>query len=110
ITVGIWWAAFAQIPFYALKRFRYQPPVSGETNHSHMTWSFIFGGYNELRKVWSEIRKHRSLKNYLFAFFFYNSAVQTVMYLASIFAAKVIFKDDPNGEAKLIVCVLIIQI
>src|ERR1043165_745043 len=27
ISVGIWWAAFAQIPFYALKRFQYVPPV-----------------------------------------------------------------------------------
>lgn len=110
ITVGVWWVAFAQIPFYALKRFRYQPPVKGENGNSKMTWSFIFGGYNELRKVWKEIRHYRSLKNYLFSFFFYNSAVQTVMYMASIFGAKVIFKDDPDGQAKLIVCVLIIQI
>ncbi|HYV93833.1 MAG TPA: MFS transporter [Chitinophagales bacterium] len=110
ISVGIWWVAFAQIPFYALKRFSYQPPVKGENGHVNMTWSFIFGGYNELRKVWNEIRHYRSLKNFLFAFFFYNSAVQTVMYLASNFGAKVIFKDDPDGTSKLIVCVLIIQI
>lgn len=110
ITVAVWWVVFAQIPFYALKRFRYQPPVKAEDSSSKMTLSFIFGGYNELRKVWNEIKHYRSLKNFLFAFFFYNSAVQTVMYLASIFGANVIFKDDPDGQSKLIVCVLIIQL
>jgi len=32
------------------------------------------------------------------------------MYMASIFGAQVVFKDDPNGSSKLIVCVLIIQL
>jgi len=31
------------------------------------------------------------LKNFLVSFFFYNSAVQTVMYMASIFGAQVVF-------------------
>ncbi len=110
ITVGIWWALFAQIPFSALGRFKYDAPVKNHNGNSKLTASFIFGGYAELKKVWNELRNYRSLRNFLFAFFFYNSAVQTVMYLASIFGSEVIFKNDPDGSSKLIVCVLIIQL
>jgi UMF1 family MFS transporter len=110
ITVGVWWAAFAQIPFNALKRFRYDAPVKESNSTSKLTMGFIFGGYNELRKVWDELKRYRSLKNFLVAFFFYNSAVQTVMYLASIFGSEVVFKNDPDGTSKLIICVLIIQL
>ncbi|MFI5135883.1 MAG: MFS transporter, partial [Chitinophagales bacterium] len=113
ITVGLWWAGFAQIPFYALKRFKYELPGVTNENNNHktkITLSFMLGGYNELRKVWSELKNYRSLRNFLFAFFFYDSAVQTVMYLATIYGSEVVFKNDPNGQSKLIICVLIIQI
>ncbi|MBS1658759.1 MAG: MFS transporter [Bacteroidetes bacterium] len=109
VSVGIWWAGFAQIPFSALSRFKYDVPAKS-SNHQKITMSFMLGGYNELRKVWNELKSFPSLRNYLFAFFFYNSAVQTVMYLASIFGSKVIFANDPDGTSKLIICVLIIQL
>jgi len=63
-----------------------------------------------LRKVWFELSHYRSLRNFLFAFFFYDSAVQTVMYLATIYGSEVVFKNDPDGQSKLIICVLIIQL
>jgi UMF1 family MFS transporter len=111
ITVGIWWIVFAQIPFNALKRFKYVTPVREENGAGQrLTSGNMLGGYQELRKVWNEIRLLPSLRNFLFAFFFYNSAVQSVMYLATIFGSEIVFKDDENGEAKLIVCVLIIQL
>jgi UMF1 family MFS transporter len=111
LLVCVWWAGWAQIAFYALKRFRYVPLVSDAIDEKQkLTMGSFFGGYMELKKVWLEIRKVKTLRNFLFAFFFYNSAVQTVMYLASIFGSKVIFKEDPSGQTKLIVCVLIIQL
>jgi UMF1 family MFS transporter len=111
VMVGIWWVGFAQISFYALKRFEYKPPVKEVIDEKQrLSIGSLFGGYLELKKVWMELRHIRSLRNYLLAFFFYNSAVQTVMYLASIFGSEVIFKDDPGGQTKLIACVLIIQL
>ncbi len=111
ITVGIWWIVFAQIPFNALKRFRYIPPVQHTPlEKTKFKISSMLGGYNELRKVWHEMREIPSLRNFLLAFFFYNSAVQAVMYLATIFGSEVIFKNDADGQSKLTVCVLIIQL
>ncbi|MBK9732830.1 MAG: MFS transporter [Chitinophagaceae bacterium] len=107
VAVGIWWAGFAQITFYALKRFKYIPPVSDDIPaEKKLSMNSLFGGYQELRKVWNQLRQYKSLKNYLVAFFFYNSAVQTVMYLATIFA-----KDEIKLEqTRLIMIILIIQL
>jgi UMF1 family MFS transporter len=109
VTVAIWWAGFAQIPFDALRRFKYEGPAK-ENNQQKLSLGFVFGGYNELKKVWNELKQYRSIRQFLIAFFFYNSAVQTVMYLATIFGTEVVFKGDENGQAKLILCVLIIQL
>lgn len=107
VMVGIWWAGFAQISFYALKRFRYIAPVSEDVaSEKKMTMNSLFGGYRELQKVWYQLRHYKSLKRFLIAFFFYNSAVQTVMYLATIFG-----KDELKLEqTKLIITVLVIQL
>ncbi len=107
VMVGIWWAGFAQISFYALKRFRYIAPVSEDVApEKKMTMNSLFGGYRELQKVWYQLRHYKSLKRFLIAFFFYNSAVQTVMYLATIFG-----KDELKLEqTKLIITVLVIQL
>lgn len=107
VMVGIWWAGFAQISFYALKRFKYIPPVIDDiSSEKKMTMNSLFGGYRELQKVWYQLRHYQSLKRFLIAFFFYNSAVQTVMYLATIFG-----KDELKLEqTKLIMTVLVIQL
>lgn len=107
VMVGIWWAGFAQISFYALKRFRYIPPVTDDIPpEKKLTMNSMFGGYHELRKVWYQLRHYKSLKSFLIAFFFYNSAVQTVMYLATIFGTDELKLD----QTRLIVTVLIIQL
>lgn len=111
ITVGIWWAAFAQIPFAALKRFKHVGSANDVISEKEkVTIGTLFGGYSELKKVWNEVRNIKSLRNYLFSFFFFNSGVQTVMYMAPIFGSEVVFKNDPDGQFKLITCVLIIQL
>ncbi|MCY7409868.1 MAG: MFS transporter [Chitinophagales bacterium] len=111
ITVGIWWVAFAQIPFAALSRFKFEAPIKeNKIENEKVTLGVMFGGYRELQKVWNQVRHMKSLRRYLISFFFFNSAVQTVMYLASIFGSEVVFKNDPDGQSKLILCVLIIQL
>ena len=63
-------------------------------------------GYQELIKVWKRLRDYRDLKLYLIAFFFYNSGVQTVMYLATLFGTDVLHLES----SKLILTILIIQL
>ncbi len=97
LTVGIWWFVFAQYTFRYLPK--YSSAVRGEG-------SWIFNGVKELKKVFQEVLKRRLLKIFLLSFFFYNMGVQTVMYLAPLFAKKEIGLESAN----LIMTILIIQV
>jgi MFS transporter, UMF1 family len=97
LMVGIWWAGFSQYTFYHLPSNPYNKRVSR---------GFIYKGYKELKGVWRIMQHLPSLKVFLFAFFFFNMGVQTVMYLAATFGDKVLRLP---GD-KLILTILIIQI
>ncbi|MFN3316206.1 MAG: MFS transporter, partial [Raineya sp.] len=73
---GLWWIGFAQYSFYYMPNNVYQKKAKG---------SWIFNGFKELGKVWEELKPLKYLKRFVFAFFFYNMAVQSVMYLATFF-------------------------
>jgi UMF1 family MFS transporter len=95
--VGIWWIGFAQITFYYLPTEKHRRvPVS----------SLLKNGYNEILKVWKSLKGMASTKFFLGAFFFYNTGVQTVIYLATIFGSKEL--NLPTED--LILAVLIIQV
>jgi UMF1 family MFS transporter len=96
LTVGIWWFVFGQISFMGL------PNVQRKNHTGHI----LTNGLRELKKVWANIQKLPLLKRFLVGFFFYNMGVQTVMYLAPLFAKEVL-----NIEAgSLIATILLIQL
>jgi UMF1 family MFS transporter len=100
VTVGIWWMAFAQITFY------YLPKVNRELNKTKKSeGSYIFKGFKELRKVWTELKHNKKLVRFLPAFFIYSMGVQTVMLVANHFGSDEI-KMEPG---QLITTILIIQ-
>jgi MFS transporter, UMF1 family len=107
LSVGIWWALFSQITFAKLPNKIYGAKVTKDV---------VLSGYREIRKVYQELKKTDRLKKYLIAFFFFNTGVQTVMYMAANFAAKEIKSVGPNGEdvafqmENLILTILIIQL
>lgn len=107
ITVGLWWAGFAQIAFRRLPKRT--PAANG---HEGMLWS----GYAELRKVWRQLTATVRLKRYLLAFFVFNMGIQTVMYLAVVFAEHEIKRVDGSGAVvpiapeSLIISILLIQL
>lgn len=103
VLVGLWWVGFAQIPFYFLKRFKFE--LKETENTEIKKGNSIWGGYAELKKVWNQLRKLNSLKRFLLAFFFFNMAVQTIMYLAVLFGESL--KMD---STELIITILIIQL
>jgi UMF1 family MFS transporter len=93
---GVWWLGFA------MYTFAYLPE---KTSQNKFEGNLMMHGFNELKKVFRQIKTLPSLKRFLVSFFFYNMGVQTVMYVASLFGAKELkMKDD-----ELIVTVLIIQ-
>jgi UMF1 family MFS transporter len=75
LTVGLWWAGFAQIPFARLP----------EGTRKEKTENYLLNGFRELGHVLSELEQLPILKRFLLAYFFYNMGVQTVMYLATLF-------------------------
>ncbi|ETZ22928.1 MFS transporter [Pedobacter sp. V48] len=98
LLVGIWWIAFAQIPFKKLP--------AGSPNYSSINKSVVRSGFQELSKVWNQLRHMRVLKMFLLAFFFYSMGVQTIMLAAAGFGEKTL----KLGTSKLIVTILIIQL
>lgn len=95
LATGFWWFGFSFIPFSVLKE---HSPVNNVKNT-------LWNGYIEIKKVWKEVQASKALENYLFAFFFFNMGVQSVMYLAQFFGTEVLHM----AESKLIAIILIIQ-
>lgn len=104
--VGIWWIGFSQFTYRVLPK-----NVYGKKPEKRI----LLKGFQELRKVFKTFRKTKRLKRYLYSFFFFNTGVQTVMLMATIFAKKevtwpidaVTGKTDDSG---LIIAILLIQI
>jgi UMF1 family MFS transporter len=98
LLVGIWWIAFAQIPFTVLPK----GSPNAQTHHQNI----IKGGFIELGKVWAQVKRMPLLKKFLPAFFFYSMGVQTIMLVATGFGAKILHLPTAN----LIEIILIIQL
>ena len=98
LLVGIWWIGFAYIPFSVLPK--------GSPNYNKILKSKVNNGFDELKKVWQQVKQMRELKKYLTAFFFYSMGVQTVMLVAANFGEKILHL----GTSKLIATILIIQL
>lgn len=96
LMTGIWWFGFALITFKNV------PETKPEKKFEI---SFLFRGYEELKKVWRELKSMKALRSFLAAFFFYNMGVQTIMYVAALFGDKEIKMDS----GQLIITILIIQ-
>jgi UMF1 family MFS transporter len=96
VMVGLWWLGFAQITFRRLPKDLKTP----------FDRSVIFHGYRELIGVWREVRKSKYIKRFLIAFFFYSAGVQTVIYLASVFAEK----ELQFVSSELILVIILLQV
>lgn len=101
VFVGLWWIGFSQITYRVLPN-----NVYNKTPEKGIVWR----GFRELKLVFKEFRKTRRLKKYLYSFFFFNTGVQTVMLMATIFANKEISWPKDSGTTGLIIAILLIQI
>jgi UMF1 family MFS transporter len=98
LLVGVWWIAFAQIPFRNLP--------SSNAGVRKLSNNVLKSGFQELSKVWNQLSSMKFLKLYLLAFFFYSMGVQTIMLAAAGFGEKTL----KLGTSKLILTILIIQL
>ncbi|OIQ22388.1 MFS transporter [Lacinutrix sp. MedPE-SW] len=103
VTVGLWWLIFSQYTFYILPK--------GVSNGHKVTKAVIFNGFKELKMVWAQLKQNLRLKRYLYAFFVFSMAVQTIMLMAVYFGEKEIsWIDNDQKTQGLIVSILVIQI
>jgi UMF1 family MFS transporter len=108
VTVGIWWAGFAQITFYHLKDHKVARPKEK---------GVLKKGFLELRNVWREMNNTTRLRRYLIAFFVFSMGVQTIMQMASLFGTKEVYQYNEAGvmvrgleSGQLIVAVILVQL
>lgn len=97
LMVGIWWISFSQIALWVLKEYPGQ-----------FTWGshVLKKGFHEIWAVFQEIRKQRSMKWFLFSFWFFSMGVQTTMLVAALFGNK----EIGVAGTELIITILLIQI
>ncbi|WP_303315471.1 MFS transporter [Flavivirga abyssicola] len=103
ITVGVWWALFSQYSFYHLPK--------GTSSGHKVTKAIVFNGLKELRQVWKQLKSDLRLKRYLYAFFVFSMAVQTIMLVAAYFGEEEIAWGSASDKTTgLIGSILIIQL
>lgn len=103
ITVGLWWIIFSQYTFFVLPK--------GVTTGHKVTKNIIFNGFKELKHVWIQLNRNMRLRRYLWAFFVFSMAVQTIMLVAVYFGEKEIqWASNEEKTLGLIVSILIIQL
>jgi MFS transporter, UMF1 family len=98
LLVGIWWFVFSLFPLKMLPN----ASVMVERESKQL----LLKGYQELGKVWHQLKSMKALKRFLTAFFFYNMGLQTIMFAATLFASSELAIPTTN----LIVSILIIQL
>ncbi|HMZ46024.1 MAG TPA: MFS transporter [Chitinophagaceae bacterium] len=98
LLVGIWWFGFAQKTLNVLPK--------GIASENRPEKNIFINGFIELKKVWKILKEMPLLKRFLFAFFFYNMGVQTVMLAATLYGKSELAIPINN----LIIAILIIQL
>jgi UMF1 family MFS transporter len=96
LAVGVWWMAFAQITFYRLPN---------NSNNKKPEGNYFFKGYQELAKVWKDLKQTPRLTKFLPAFFIYSMGVQTIMMVATLFGSNTLKLE----KGQLILTILVIQ-
>ncbi len=103
VMVGVWWIAFSHITYYYLPK--------GNKSNVPFSSDFITKGFKELKLVWKQLKQNSRLKKYLYSYFVFIMAVQTVMLVATYFGATEI--EWSSAEQKtmgLIISILVIQL
>lgn len=101
VLTGLWWMGFSQITYRSL-------PIPKEKKHFQRTT--LFKGYQELSKIWQALKADLVLRRFLYAFFVYSMAVQTIMLVATYFGLEEINWAGANQTTGLIVSILLIQL
>jgi len=96
LLVGVWWLGFAQITFRRMPKDK----------EGTLDFSYVKAGFREVVVVFKELVKNKNVFRFLMSYLFFIAGVQTVIYVATIFA-----KVELNFEtSELILVVLLLQL
>ena len=99
---GLWWFGFSHVTFRRLPSGK-KVVLNDKTTYQK--------GIIELKKVWKYILKTKRLKRFIYSFFVYSMAVQTIMLVAVYFGTKEInWGSGSNAKMGLIISILLIQL
>jgi UMF1 family MFS transporter len=80
LSVFLWWIGFSHLTFKRLPRFTF--------GHRKPGTSVIFGGYQELRSVFLQVKRMPRLRLFLLGYFFTMMGLLAVMFLAPLYGKK----------------------
>jgi UMF1 family MFS transporter len=102
-TAGIWWLGFSFITWSRLLSRRAARPLPRGEN-------YVSVGFKQLGKTFREVKHFPETLKFLLAYFLYNDGIQTVIAVASIFAAAPLSRGGIGLEQDtLIAAILMIQ-
>lgn len=96
LMVGVWWLGFAQITFKRMPKDTVGPTEKG----------IVRKGFKELTETFHKVRKNKNVRRFLLSFLFFSAGVNTIIYVATLFAKE----EIGFGDAELIFLVLILQV
>lgn len=102
-SAGLWWMGFSFITWARLRpRHAAHQLPKGET--------YVSVGFKQLSGTLKEVRNFPETLKYLFAYFLYNDGIQTVIAVASTFAAAPLIQGGLEmGQTSLTAIILMIQ-
>ena len=99
---GFWWFGFSHVTFKRLPNGK-KVILNDKTTYQK--------GITELKNVWKYVLRTKRLKRFIYSFFVYSMAVQTIMLVAVYFGTKEInWGSGSNAKMGLIISILLIQL
>jgi UMF1 family MFS transporter len=102
-SAGIWWLGFSLLTWSRLRPRHAARQLPAGENYASI-------GFKQLRKTFSEVKHFPETLKFLLAYFLYNDGIQTVIAVASTFAAAPLIQGGLEmGQQTLIAVILMIQ-
>lgn len=102
-SAGIWWIGFSFLTWGRLRPRHAARQLPAGENYASI-------GFKQLRKTFSEVKHFPETLKFLLAYFLYNDGIQTVIAVASTFAAAPLIQGGLEmGQQTLIAVILMIQ-
>ncbi len=99
-SAGIWWLGFAFITWSRLRSRKASRALPAGENYASI-------GFKQLRKTISEVKSFPETLKFLLAYFLYNDGIQTVIAVASTFAAAPLIQGGLELEQQTLISVIL---